>query len=248
MMTTTIPNFAMTQSLDANWSKMMELTSTLMSSSGASSLEALNTRDENAQYKLLFNELRHDRVVPGKDREGKDVEVRLLGMMRAPGSKQRHHNTQGGLVQHLLQMWEVWIDLRAVLQAHNAFHPQLNDLNVWKCIVHHDLNKVWKYKLVSEDPWAVDYANSQDRLTSLLTDAGKSSFLLNKHGIRLSVPLHNALLTSEGGYGKARPYVETVLSKVAYVLDELSSNVIARLQTGRFWDSKQGGISESADS
>lgn len=246
MMTTTIPNFAVNQSLEANWAKLTELTSTLMSASGAHSTDAWNTRDEAAQYNMLLNELRHDRVVPGKDKEGKDVEVRLLGLMRAPGSKNRHHNVQGGLVRHLLQMWEVWVDLRAVVQAHNAFHPQLNDLNVWKCILHHDLNKVWKYKLESEDPWKADYANEHDRLSQLLGDTNKVMFLLNKHGIKLPIPLHNALITAEGGYSTSpRPYAETVLAKVAYLLDELSANVIDRLQTGRFWDSKAGGISEN---
>lgn len=244
-MMTTIPNFALTQSLDANWVQISELTSTLMSSSGDSSLAALNTRDELSQYSQLFNDLRHDRLVPGKDKNGNAIEITLLGMRRAPGSKNRHHNVEGGLVKHLLQMWEIWTGLRGILRDHDAQHAQLNDLNIWKCILHHDLNKVWKYKLVMPTPeWEVDYANEQDRLTTLLGDTNKVMFLLNKHGIKLPIPLHNALLTAEGGYSKTQPYAETVLAKTAYLLDELSANVVDRLQTNRFWDSKQGGISE----
>lgn len=240
MMTTTIPNFALEQTLDANWSRVSELTSTLMSSSGDHSLAALNTRDEVSQYNQLFNELRHDRW---------HGDVCLLGMRRSPGSKNRHHNREGGLVLHLLQMWEIWLGLRGVLRDQNAQHAQLNDLNVWKCILHHDLNKVWKYRFVAREDggWEVDYANDMDRVTSMLGDAHKVVFLLMKHGIKLTIPLHNALITSEGGYSATRPYTETVLAKTAYLLDELSANVVDRLQTNRFWDSKQGGISESAD-
>jgi hypothetical protein len=248
MMTTTVPGLSVSASLDANWSRLDELTSNILTDGAEHSLQAFNVKDERAMYRELFNDARHDRYVHGKDKEGKTVEVCLLGMRRAPASKNRHHNIQGGLVIHLLQMWEIWIGLRGILRDHNAIHAQLNDQNIWKCIVHHDLNKIWKYKLVTEDPWSVDYAGDLDRITTLLGDTNKVLFLLNKQNIRLPIPLHNALITAEGGFSTSpRPSAETVLAKVAYLLDELSANVVDRLQTGRFWDSKQGGISENGE-
>lgn len=243
-MMTTVPGLAASQSLDMNWDRLSEVTNKIISAN-ESSREQRRLQDEASAYTLLLNDLRHDRIVQGKDKEGNAIEITLLGMRRAPGSKNRHHNVQGGLVAHILQMWELWVDLRAVIAAHHCFHPQLNDLNVWKCILHHDLNKVWKYKLVKDDPWEVDYANDHDRLSMLLGDTNKVMALLMKHGIKLPVLLQNALITAEGGYSTSpRPHAETVLAKVAYLLDELSANVVDRLQTGRFWDSKQGGISE----
>lgn len=246
-MMTTMPGLSVSANLDVNWGRLGEITTTIIATEDRSR-DQRTLNDEASLYTVLFNDLRHDRFVPGKDKDGNAIEVCLLGMRRAPGSKNRHHNVQGGLVTHLLQMWEIWTGLRGILRDHNAVHPQLNDLNVWKCILHHDLNKVWKYRLVKDDPWEVDYANDQDRLTTLLGDTNKVLFLLSKHGIKLPIPLHNALITAEGGYSSSpRPNAETVLAKVAYLLDEMSANVVDRLQTSRFWDSKQGGISESSE-
>lgn len=251
MMMTTIPGWAAAQSLETNWGRLHEVTSKIIDALDHSA----DQREANAEairYERMLATLRHDRVFPGKDKEGKDIEVRILGMMRAPGSKNRHHNVEGGLVAHLLQMWELWIDLRPVIHEHIASsqpaHPQLNDMNVWKCILHHDLNKVWKYKLVTDSPWEVDYANEQDRLTIMLGDTNKTLFFLGNAGIKLSPILLNAMITAEGGYAtQPRPQTETVLAKVAYLLDEMSANVVDRLRTNRFWDSKAGGISDYID-
>lgn len=249
MMTTTVPGLSISASLDENWRQLNDLSVAIITASAAHSRDERIAQDDELRYVALFSEIRHDRFVLGKDKDGNAIESCLLGMRRAPASKNRHHNVQGGLVMHLLQMWEIWTGLRGILRDHNAVHPQLNDLNVWRCILHHDLNKIWKYKMVKEAPWEVDYANEQDRLTTLLGDTNKVLFLLNKHGIKVPIPLHNALITAEGGYStSSRPHAETVLAKVAYLLDELSANVVDRLMTGRFWDSKQGGISESTDS
>jgi hypothetical protein len=238
-MMTTIADLARTEDLDNNWNRLIEITSTLIVSGQLSSRDAMSADDELARYMLLLNDVRHDRM---------KEDVCLLGMRRAPASKNRHHNVEGGLVRHLLQMWEIWVGMKAILRDHRAQHPLLNDANVWKCILHHDLNKVWKYRLENGDPWKVDYASDTDRLTYLLGDVNKVMFLLSKHGIHLSLPLFNGLITAEGGFSLSpRPKTESVLAKMAYLLDEMSANVIDRLQTNRFWDSKEGGIRENGD-
>lgn len=239
----TVPGESASASLELNWSRLQEITTHVVMETVEHSRDSARAYDEVVRYTQLLNALRHDRNLGG---------VRYLGMYRAPASKNRHHNVEGGLVKHLLQMWELWLDFRSILRGHHVQqHPELNDSNIWKCILHHDLNKVWKYRLMEQDEkgrnnagWAVDY--SDEPLSPLLgADVNKVIFLLNQQGITLSVPLFNALITAEGGFSQSpRPKVESVLAKVAYLLDDMSANVIDRLQTNRFWDSKEGGISE----
>lgn len=188
-----------------------------------------------SRYMLLLNNARNDRMYG---------DVVMLGMMRAPASKNRHHAFEGGLVAHLLQMWKTWGILRPSIMTQWDPHP-ITDSLVWRAILHHDLNKVRCYKLVSTNPWEVDYADiNQDRLDGLLGPTHKTIFQLMQANIPLSPILYNALITAEGGFSRdKRPSAETAFAKLLYVLDELSANVFDRLMSGQFWDSKVGGMS-----
>lgn len=211
--------------LDKNWQLVVDLTVKLAA-------------EQSGNLTDMLNDLRQDRVV--------SHQCTLIGMRRAPASKDRHHDREGGLVQHLLEMWDIWSsDGNAIVRQFGKPHPLINDGLVWQTILFHDLNKVWRYKLVSPDPWEVDYAKEEDHLAKLVGNHLKSLWFLQKYGIRLTLPLFNALICSEGGYNKHGPEVETVLAKLVYLLDELSANVADRLNHNRFWESKRGGICES---
>jgi hypothetical protein len=213
--------------LDNQWDRIIRLTE-LFLTQGTDDLEL------SEKYIAMLKFLQHDCL---------DGETHILGMMRAPASANRHHAFEGGLVKHLLEMWEIWTSLHHTLRSYGELPDMLNDSGlVWRAILHHDLNKVWKYKLVTVDPWKVNYA--QDSLTALLTDTHKSIHFLGTQDIHLPVVLHNALITAEGGFSVAKPRAESVFSKVVYILDELSANVLDRLYTKRFWDSKIGGVNE----
>lgn len=215
-------------SLDANWERFRALTA-----------NTITSHDIKHAYLRMIDDLREDRRL--------DHTCTLLGLYRAPGSKERHHAVEGGLIIHLLEMFEIWKDLREIIRRRVLhMHIHLDDQSIWLAILHHDLNKIWKYQLISEAPWMVDYGNQRDRIEYMLGGTNKSLWLLAKYGIRLSLPLHNALICAEGGFSETpRPHTETVLAKVAYILDEMSANVVNRLQHGRFWDSKVGGLSET---
>lgn len=217
--------------VEQNWLRLQTITAQLTSVSMSQS------HDLELLYASLLTYTENDRTVDGRC---------MLGMKRAPGSHSRHHAHEGGLVCHLLQMWEIWCDLRKIILDHSqrATHPNMTDSYVWRAILHHDLNKVWKYVSVTSDPWMVEYAKNEDPTTSLLGDTHKSLWLLNRATIPLNIPLHNALICAEGGFTKCQPQVETVLAKTVYILDEMSANVIDRLQRNAFWDSKVGGIGE----
>lgn len=218
--------------LAQNWSRLTAITTDMV-------VQNFGTKDDGSLHTIMLNDLRQDRVVG---------DITVLGMYRAPASKDRHHDREGGLVQHLLEMWDIWMtDGSAIIRQWGKPHPLINDGLIWRTILYHDLNKVWRYRLESQDPWKVDFAKDEDKLAKLIGNHNKALWFLHKYGIKLSLPLFNALLCSEGGYNKHSPEVETVLAKTVYLLDELSANVADRLNYNRFWDSKSGGISENGE-
>lgn len=223
-----IPYTPMDDRLDTRWRHLEQHTQNAV-------LHRLGDRDLAASYALMLNDLRQDKPFYAQN-------CFLLGMRRAPGSKNRHHNEEGGLVLHLLQMYAAWEHMREHIKNTTNGHPLLTDSNVWLAILHHDLNKVWRYQLTDYATWTVDYFDNSR--SKLLGGDQTSLSILMQYGITLTPLLHNALICAEGGYSALRPRAETVLSKVVYLLDEMSANVIDRLRTDRFWDSLSGGLSE----
>lgn len=211
--------------LDIRWRYIMDKTENAV-------ITSLHKRDLAASYAIMLNGLRHDRHING--------EV-ILGMVRAPASKQRHHDYEGGLVKHLLEMEELWRGtLLQCVRDMTPGHMLLDDSSVWLAILHHDLNKVHRYKLVSKEPWSVDYYESQR--TKLLGEEQSALSILSEYNISVSPMLHNALICAEGGHADYKPKAETVLARIVQVLDLMSSDVIDRLRTNRFWDSLAGGL------
>jgi hypothetical protein len=213
------------QRLAYNWSRLSELMLRNVIGSFAD-------QSVHASYMMLLNMIRHDRIITLRDR----AEVQL-GLYRAPGSKDYHHRREGGLIEHMLEMWQLWeAGFKPMLSAFGSNHPAIRDHNVWRAIFHHDLNKVWKYALLTEAEWKVDYA--MDLQSDLLGSSGKILHMLQLHGIRLPPLLINAILASEGGYSADPPRTETSFAKLVYLLDEMSANVVDRVRNKRFWDAK----------
>lgn len=219
--------------LENQWREFTSLTNQLL-------VRSVHDKDMQSRYTELLSHCRTDRSYGASE-----YPTTVLGMFRAPASKDRHHAFEGGLVAHMLEMWDVWMHWRTAIYTPLAF----DDATVWRAILHHDLGKVRKYRLIDRDEhynpvdeWKVDYAKpSEDRLNHLLGDTHKALSILSRHGIYLTPMLHNALITSHGGYTEDYPRCETAFAKLIYLLDEYSANVLNRLN-GRFWDSKIGGI------
>jgi hypothetical protein len=217
---------------------------------GLSNAEAMRSVDLERRYHVLLDSVKHN---------WHHGESCMLGLYRAPGSKDRHHAYEGGLVAHLLEMWECWRLLREQIMKNVPPPNGINDSLVLRAIIHHDLNKVHRYRLVSVEgvqvidggddqvrvPWAVEYANAnEDPLGHVLTSTQKSIHFIMRADIELDPLMHNALITAEGGFMRDRPGTESVFAKLMYILDELSANVFSRLNAEQFWDSKQGGLRE----
>jgi hypothetical protein len=154
-----------------------------------------------------------------------------LGFYRSPAARRNHHAFEGGLVQHLLEMWSLWEQLKPQLNA----PPFISDERVLKAIILHDLHKAYRtYQLMSSDPWEVRHGD--DETDMLMGTDVKSLWLAQRAGITLDPEQINALLWAEGGFSNIRPRWCSVLAKVCYALDELSGNGLARIRKRTFLD------------
>jgi hypothetical protein len=208
--------------LDGNWNKLVVLASLYISP------------EVKREVGAMLEGLKADTIVdiPG-DGEQPDSKQTQLGFYRAPAAKANHHAFEGGLVFHILEMWDCWILLRSTLQDQaGAFGISfVSDHRVLLGILAHDLHKAYRtFKKVDGPEWATDYC--KDDSDYILTETHKSLYLLSHAGIILDEVQLNALICSHGGYTKDEPRSRSVLAKLLYVIDELSGNVRGHLATG----------------
>ena len=151
----------------------------------------------------------------------------LLGFERAPAAQMNHHSYEGGLVYHLLEMWDTWLWLKPIAYAEG--HTDNN--NIVQAVINHDLHKAHRtFQMLSRSPWRTKY--SKDHTDMNLPNRAKSMWLLNRYGVSLSEGQMNTLCWSEGGFAPDWPKWHSVLAKLAYLLDELSGNVRSRIESG----------------
>jgi len=162
-----------------------------------------------------------------------------LGFKRAPAAKRNHHPYEGGLVQHLLEMWEFWCSIRTGHQLFLSYQSGaiLSDTRVLTGILNHDLHKAYLYyELMDTIPvggWLVERRTHLS--CALLTDNAKTIDILMRFRIALDETDLNCLIYSEGGWAKDPPVECTPLAKLVYLLDEFSGNVRARIDEGTIY-------------
>jgi len=113
-------------------------------------------------------------------------------------------------------------------------HPSLTDELILKYCLHHDLHKTYRtYELVSEDPWEVKYDYDQPSERAMPWSV-KSVWILMQNGITLDPHQMNALMREGGGWSEQQMdrKGDSVLAKLGYLLDELSGNVLGRIEKG----------------
>jgi hypothetical protein len=184
--------------------------------------------EEGQKHLDLMDSIKDDRFPNGKH---------LLGFYRAPAAKGNHHNHEGGLVRHLLEMWDCWLMMKGA-NPQIVVPGHVDDERILKAILYHDLHKAFlTFELKKEDPWGTDYA--KDVTDQLMTTDIKSIWILMDHGITLDPEQLNALCWAEGGFAKIRPNWTSVLAKTAYLLDEMSGNVIERVRKNTLYDHRE---------
>lgn len=214
--------------IEHNWTKLISL----ITSVNPSLLPLVNKFKENL---LSINE---------------DVlKVRTYpGLKNAPAGIYVHHAYPGGLVDHLLEMWDIHLVLYNTLLLKDIdAHNHLREAEILETIILHDLHKgycFYRYpnpdeeKIGKATKWAKGYFQraNEDHLM-LVGDSGITVWMCQHAGYTVSsLKVLNAVLNAEGGYSKTQTPWQTVLAKYVYVLDEISSNVLARLQKGNVYD------------
>jgi hypothetical protein len=154
------------------------------------------------------------------------------GLFNAPAGSYVHHSYQGGLVDHYLQMLDVHQKLKLAGLTNFADHK------VVETVVLHDLHKGrFNFIYSKEEKPGRWFEYSKHPEPSLLGNNGQTLAMLMNCGYVISCPeVMNALLHSEGGWAKSPPKWCTPLAKYCYLLDEFSSNVLARQEKGNIWD------------
>ena len=160
-----------------------------------------------------------------------------LGLERAPAGKRNHHDFEGGLVAHLLEMWETYEVLKGHFsQLEDGVH--VTPARVLKGILYHDLHKAYQcFVLKSVQPWATEYGLNASEL--LAGKTAKTFLILSQHGIVLDEEQINAICWSEGGWAELKPRWHSVLSKLCYLLDEFSGNCLDRVRRKTMLDVSQ---------
>jgi len=160
----------------------------------------------------------------------------ILGFINAPAAKRNHHAYRGGLVIHLLEMWQTW---KQRFSQDFEQTSEVNDKKILEGIIYHDLHKAAFTFIDQSEPlkmdWSVEYLRGHPDSESLTWET-KTLWLLQHHDIELDVQQYSALLWSEGGWSKIQPRWCSVLAKVLYLLDEYSGNVLSRMQDGTWRD------------
>lgn len=152
----------------------------------------------------------------------------------APAGKGQHHAYAGGLVVHLLEMWNFWLLLKPSFSASKI----INDKTVLAGILAHDLHKANKMYVVSDE--GVTYAETGE---ACLVSAAQANVALIPAEERGNLLLLNIISHAEGGWAKDPAKWATSLSKLVYVLDELSANVLARVEENCEFGIKAKGFS-----
>jgi 3'-5' exoribonuclease len=169
-----------------------------------------------------------------------DKKDTYMGMMNAPAGKGVHHAYPGGLVVHLLEMWNFWTILRPTLVKDHL----VNDENVLTGVILHDLHKAWCMFVYQTKDGVVDMnavAYGTHPVTSLMKNDIRTLFILSKFAVDVDAYQVNCVTNSEGGFAAAPPKFQTTLAKLVYTLDELSSNVTGRTDVGNNVDIRVNG-------
>jgi len=181
-------------------------------------------------YIPIMDGLKKDSIVKLKASQGEVlISNTYLGFMRAPAAKRNHHAYEGGLVAHLLEMWDFW-------ETISCGHPFGEDAGLTKSrvlrgVLNHDLHKaLLYYRLKPSSVWSVE--RQEHAYTGFMADNAQTMLILMKYGIHLDELDMNCLMWSEGGWALDQPRERTALATLVYCLDELSGNVKARIDEG----------------
>lgn len=200
--------------LVGNWDKLVHLTNEVLRAEDP-------TGSDTDLHLSLLDSLKRDIVT-------EDGTI-LLGHYRAPAAKGNHHAFEGGLTYHLLEMWECYSAMKGYWADRLLLEEFITESRILKAILYHDIHKAYRTFRLLDPNWSCDYYN--DHTDQLMGWDVKSLWIITRVGIHPDPQQINALLNAEGGYSKISTRWVSSLSKLCYCLDELSGNVIGRIDS-----------------
>lgn len=173
-----------------------------------------------------------------------------LGFIDAPAAKGHHHSFLGGLVHHLLEMWDIHLQIsRRMFSFDSTAEFEKFNSDVLLVILLHDLHKgAWEYTsyvdpATTKDPFvSFDYQDKNVRSVAKIWQSQERVqlqkeqlvfFMAQQFGLILNIEVYNALLSAEGGWSNNPARHPSVFAKYTYLLDEMSGNIADRLNSGR---------------
>lgn len=186
------------------------------------------TKWDLLDLKRVVEGLKFDRIHKG---------ISYCGFLNAPAAKGVHHARTGGLVQHLLEMFELWKTISSTIATDNKV---LTGQNVAATIILHDLHKAY-FHFAKDGAEVSGYNYGKHPISSLLTDDQKTMYIVQHYDVKLNAYVLNAVYNSEGGYAKNPPRFQTTLAKIVYILDELST-AINRTKQGNIVDIRSSSV------
>ena len=175
----------------------------------------------------------------------KGEEILSLGFKNSPAGSGNHHSYYGGLLTHLLEMWNISIDLENVIknnlylteEGERNWDSYFNQADIFLLIVLHDLHK--GYHTFSSEGITLNSINRgvpfkyiESMSSDSFTNSMLSLALPLSEGIKIPLRIIQAYQHSEGGWSDMKPRQTSVLGKYAYLLDEISGNIISRINSG----------------
>jgi hypothetical protein len=191
-----------------------------------------------SQYTNLFDGMADD--MPGlvHFKDGKEpIVVQYTGLRNSPAASGNHHNYKGGLIIHMLQMWEAWDMIRSNYMELSNPDLCMTDDVILRAILHHDLHKAnatFCYGYETKDLGKIVYGMNPH--THLLSSDAQTLFLLNHYKVEVPAVLFHIHSLAEGGWSKNPPNDCTVTAKLCYLLDEFSGNVLERVLSRQVFD------------
>jgi hypothetical protein len=159
-------------------------------------------------------------------------EVWYCGAYHAPAGRNNHHAHFGGWVSHVLEMWKVHTHMEEKIVIGGESSEYLSAARVLKGILLHDLHKTHlEFVPLMDERGVIKFEYSKHPFKKIQTPDQQSAYIAFKFDLQLDPLQLNALYNSEGGFAKDRPEYCSVLAKYLYILDELSSNVLNRIET-----------------
>lgn len=150
--------------------------------------------------------------------------IPYLGLIEAPAGVGMHHAYIGGLVTHYLEMWAFYIN------NESPFKGIQYEGDVLRAIILHDLHKAhycFTVKGMLPDGCTPNIEYGEYLGTRAVSANMRSLHIALSAGGKVNDLVLNSLCNAEGGWAKDPSRLVSSFAKYIYLLDEISSNVIA---------------------